>query len=38
MKFRKHHNNKGYQQIKKGILEKQMRILAKKLKIPYGKS
>jgi len=33
---RKHHNTSGIRQIKKGIPEKQMKELAKKLKIKYG--
>ena len=37
MKTRKHHNNKGIRQIKNGKTEKHVKIMAKKLKIPYGK-
>lgn len=37
MKFRKHHNNIGYRQIKNGLTSKQMKNLAKKLGIIYGK-
>lgn len=36
MKTRKHHNNKGLRQIHNGKPTKQMRLLAKKLNIPYG--
>lgn len=36
MKFRKHHNNKGYRQIKNGKPAKQMKALAKKMGIKYG--
>lgn len=36
MKTRRHHNNKGYRQIKNGTPEKQMRRLAKRLGIPYA--
>lgn len=32
MKFRKHHNNKGYRQIKNGTLKKKTDLLIKKLK------
>lgn len=35
MKTRKHHNNKGYRQIKNGKPAKQMKRLAKKLKIKF---
>lgn len=37
-KPRRHHNNKGLRQIKNGGPEKDIRRLAKKLKIPYGKA
>lgn len=37
MKTRRHHNNKGYRQIKSGKPEKQMRQLAKKMNIKYGR-
>ena len=37
MKIRKHHNNKGYYRIKKGWQEEQLKLIAKKLGIPYGK-
>jgi len=37
MKFRRHHNNKGLAQIKNGKPEKQMRLLAKKMRVAYGK-
>jgi len=33
----KHTNNKGYRQIKNSKTRKQMKILAKKLGVPYGK-
>jgi len=33
MKFRRHHNNKGYRQIKTGKLKKQIKIIKRKLKI-----
>lgn len=36
MKFRRHHNNKGYRQIKNGRTRKQVRLIAKKLKLKYG--
>lgn len=36
MKFRRHHNNKGYRQIKNGKCAKSLKIIAKKLKIRYG--
>ena len=36
MKLRKHHNNKGYRQIKNGGPSKQMRRLAKKLKVKFS--
>jgi hypothetical protein len=35
MKFRRHHNNKGYRQIKNGGTTKQVKRIAKKLGIPY---
>lgn len=35
MKFRRHHNNKGYRQIKRGRCEEQVRRIAKKLKLKY---
>lgn len=37
MKFRKHHNNKGYRQIKTGKTKKFIKELAKKLGIKYGR-
>lgn len=36
MRNRKHHNNKGYRQIKSGKCRKQLIKIAKKLKIKYG--
>ena len=36
MKFRRHHNNKGYRQIKNGTTERQIKQIARKLNIPYG--
>lgn len=33
MKFRRHHNNKGYRQIKSGKLHRQIKILSKKMRI-----
>jgi len=33
---RKHHNTDGRERIRRGIPEKQMKELAKKLKIKYG--
>jgi len=33
MKFRRHHNNKGYRQIKNGSLKKQINYIKRKLKI-----
>jgi hypothetical protein len=35
MKDRKHHNNKGYRQIKNGKCERSLQLLAKKLGIKY---
>lgn len=37
MKTRKHHNNKGLRQINRGKTRDQVKIIARKLKIPYGK-
>ena len=34
-KTRKHHNNKGYRQIKNGTTRKQVKAIAKRLKIKY---
>lgn len=34
--FRRHHNNKGYRQIKLGNTCKQVEAIAKRLGIPYG--
>ena len=36
MKTRRHHNNNGFRQIRNGKPEKQMRLLAKKMKVKYG--
>jgi len=36
MKTRRHHNNKGLSQIKRGKTEEQVRNIAKRLSIPYG--
>ncbi len=36
MKTRRHHNNKGYRQIKRGKTVEQVKGIAKKLGIPYG--
>lgn len=36
MKTRRHHNNKGLRQIKRGKPEKQVRRMAKKLGIKYA--
>lgn len=36
IKTRRHHNNKGYRQIKNGKPRKQMKRLSEKLGIPYG--
>ncbi len=36
MKLRRHHNNKGWTQIKLGLTRLQMRALAKRLGIKYG--
>jgi hypothetical protein len=38
MKTRRHHNNHGLTQIKRGKTERTVRNIAKKLGIPYGKS
>lgn len=37
MKTRRHHNNKGSRQIKKGKTVEQVKRIAKKLGIPYGR-
>ncbi len=37
MKTRRHHNNKGHRQIKRGSCEKQIRFFAKKLGLKYKK-
>lgn len=36
MKSRKHHNNTGYRQIKRGKTREQVKRIAKRLGIPYG--
>jgi hypothetical protein len=38
MKMRRHHNNKGYQQIKNGNVIKQLKNICKKLKLPFYSS
>ena len=38
MKTRRHHNNKGYRQIKNGRCYQQVRQIARKLNIPYERS
>lgn len=35
MRFRRHHNNKGYRQIKRGKTRRQVQCLARRLGIPY---
>lgn len=35
MKARRHHNNKGYRQIKRGKTRDQVERIARRLKIPY---
>jgi len=35
MKLRRHHNNKGFRQIKSGTVYKGMKIMARKLGIPF---
>ena len=35
IKDRRHHNNKGYRQIKRGKTQKQVAIIAKRLGIKY---
>lgn len=35
MKLRKHHNNKGYCQIKRGKTTKQLKFIAKRLGLPF---
>ena len=37
MKTRRHHNNKGYYILKKGWQEEQLKVIAKKLRIAYGR-
>lgn len=37
MKKRRHHNNKGLRQVKRGKTYEQVKRMARKLKIPYGK-
>ena len=36
LKTRRHHNNKGYRQIKRGKTRKQVACIAKRLKLPYN--
>jgi hypothetical protein len=38
MKFRKHHNNKGYHQIKEDKMYKQVERIRRKLKIGKGEN
>jgi hypothetical protein len=35
MKFRRHHNNKGYRQIRRSKTREQIRAIARRLKLPY---
>jgi len=35
MKTRRHHNNTGYRQIKRGKTREQVKAIAKKLKVKY---
>lgn len=35
MKLRRHHNNKGYRQIKRGKTTDQVRRMARKLRLPF---
>lgn len=35
MKFRKHHNNKGARQIKRGKTASQLKRIARRLKLPF---
>lgn len=37
MKHRRHHNNKGYRQIKNGKTVVQVKRIARRLKLNYGK-
>jgi len=37
MRTRRHHNNKGSKQVREGKTEAQVKAMAKRLKIPYGK-
>lgn len=36
LKTRRHHNNKGYHQIKRGKTRLQVAYIAKRLKLPYN--
>lgn len=36
MRERRHHNNTGYRQIKRGKTRAQVKRIAKRLSIPYG--
>lgn len=38
MKERRHHNNTGLRQVKRGKTREQVRAIAKRLKIPYGRT
>ena len=38
MKTRKHHNNKAYRRIKRGWTQLSLKKIARKLRVPYGKS
>ncbi len=38
MKSRRHHNNNGLRSIKNGTVARQLKRIARKLGIPYGKS
>ena len=38
MKFRRHHNNKGYRQIKSGSTYKSLQYIVKKLNLSVGDS
>jgi hypothetical protein len=37
MKPKRHHNNKGYQQIKSGKVKRDLMYITKKLGVKYGK-
>lgn len=38
MKLRKHHNNKGFRQIKNGATQRQAKRIARRLGIAYGRT